>query len=47
MDRGRPAERLLKGFRHSKLIASRDLDLSRDTCERCLAIREAMLSNLS
>ena len=47
MDRGRPAERLLKSFRHSKLITSRDLDLIRDTCERCLAIPEATLSNLS
>jgi len=31
---------LLRGFCHSKLIASHDLDLILDTCERCLVIRE-------
>jgi cobalt/nickel transport system ATP-binding protein len=29
---------LLKGFRHSKLIASHDLDLILDVCERCIMI---------
>lgn len=28
----------LKGFRHSKIIASHDLDLILDVCERCLVI---------
>ncbi|MDA8123616.1 MAG: ABC transporter ATP-binding protein [Deltaproteobacteria bacterium] len=32
--------RLLQTFRHSKLIASHDLDLILDVCERCLVIRE-------
>ncbi len=29
---------LLKGFRHSKLIASHDLDLILDVCQRCIVI---------
>lgn len=31
---------LLKTFRHSKLIASHDLDLILDVCERCLVVRD-------
>ena len=30
--------RLLKSFRHSKIIASHDLDLILDVCERCIVI---------
>jgi cobalt/nickel transport system ATP-binding protein len=29
---------LLKGFTHSKMIASHDLDLILDVCERCIVI---------
>ncbi len=31
---------LLKTFRHTKLIASHDLDLILDVCERCLVVRD-------
>jgi cobalt/nickel transport system ATP-binding protein len=31
---------LLKGFSHSKIIASHDLDLILDTCRRCIVIGE-------
>lgn len=31
---------LLKSFRHSKMIASHDLDLILDVCHRCIVIRE-------
>lgn len=31
---------LLNGFRHSKIIASHDLDLILDVCERCLVIAD-------
>jgi cobalt/nickel transport system ATP-binding protein len=31
---------LLKTFRHSKIIASHDLDLVLDVCERCIVLRD-------
>jgi len=31
---------LLKGFEHTKIIASHDLDLILDVCERCIIIRD-------
>ena len=31
---------LLKGFAHSKIVASHDLDLILDVCKRCLVIRD-------
>jgi cobalt/nickel transport system ATP-binding protein len=31
---------LLKGFRHTKIIASHDLDLILDVCDRCMIIRQ-------
>lgn len=31
---------LLKGFKHTKIIASHDLDLILDVCERCIIIKE-------
>jgi cobalt/nickel transport system ATP-binding protein len=31
---------LLKGFRHTKIIASHDLDLVLDVCERCIIIQD-------
>jgi cobalt/nickel transport system ATP-binding protein len=31
---------LLKTFRHSKIIASHDLDLVLDVCERCMVLRD-------
>ena len=31
---------LLKSFRHSKIIASHDLDMILDVCERCLIIKD-------
>lgn len=31
---------LLKGFKHTKIIASHDLDLIQDVCKRCIIIRE-------
>lgn len=35
---------LLKTFRHSKIIASHDLDLILDVCERCIIIREGTVA---
>ena len=35
---------LLKGFQHSKLIASHDLDLILDVCQRCIVIREGKVA---
>ncbi len=34
---------LLHGFRHTKIIASHDLDLILDVCERCLVIKDGMI----
>jgi cobalt/nickel transport system ATP-binding protein len=31
---------LLKSFAHSKIVASHDLDLILDVCERCMVIRD-------
>ena len=31
---------LLKGFEHTKIVASHDLDLILDVCKRCIIIRE-------
>jgi len=31
---------LLKGFKHTKIVASHDLDLILDVCKRCIIIRE-------
>jgi len=31
---------LLRGFEHTKIIASHDLDLIMDVCERCIIVRE-------
>jgi cobalt/nickel transport system ATP-binding protein len=31
---------MLKGFKHSRLIASHDLDLILDVCERCVVIKD-------
>ncbi len=31
---------LLKGFKHTKIIASHDLDLILDVCERCIIIKD-------
>jgi cobalt/nickel transport system ATP-binding protein len=31
---------MLKGFSHSKIIASHDLDLILDVCKRCIVIRD-------
>jgi len=35
---------LLKGFRHSKIIASHDLDLILDVCGRCLVMRDGTVA---
>ena len=35
--------RLLKTFRHSKIIASHDLDLILDVCERCIVIGDGIV----
>lgn len=35
---------LLKEFRHTKIIASHDLDLIMDVCERCLVISEGKVA---
>lgn len=34
---------LLKTFKHSKIIASHDLDLILDVCERCILIRDGVV----
>jgi cobalt/nickel transport system ATP-binding protein len=34
---------LLKGFKHSKIIASHDLDLILETCERCIVIGDGRI----
>jgi cobalt/nickel transport system ATP-binding protein len=34
---------LLKTFTHSRIIASHDLDLILDVCQRCIVIREGMV----
>ncbi len=34
---------LLRGFRHTKIIASHDLDLILDVCERCLIIKDGRI----
>jgi cobalt/nickel transport system ATP-binding protein len=31
---------LLKGFRHTKIVASHDLDMILDVCERCIIIKD-------
>jgi len=35
---------LLRGFSHSKIVASHDLDLILDVCSRCLVIREGAVA---
>jgi cobalt/nickel transport system ATP-binding protein len=35
--------RLLKGFKHTKLIATHDLDFVLEVCERCLVIKEGRI----
>ena len=35
--------RLLKGFKHTKIIASHDLDFILEVCERCLVIKEGRI----
>jgi cobalt/nickel transport system ATP-binding protein len=35
--------RLLHGFRHTKIIASHDLDLILEVCERCFVIRDGRI----
>jgi cobalt/nickel transport system ATP-binding protein len=35
---------LLKAFRHTKIIASHDLDFILDVCERCIVIKEGMIA---
>ncbi|HTX54528.1 MAG TPA: energy-coupling factor ABC transporter ATP-binding protein, partial [Candidatus Baltobacteraceae bacterium] len=35
---------LLQSFRHSKIIASHDLDLILDVCDRCLVLRDGRLA---
>jgi cobalt/nickel transport system ATP-binding protein len=34
---------LLKGFQHTKIIASHDLDLVLDVCERCIMIKDGKI----
>jgi cobalt/nickel transport system ATP-binding protein len=34
---------LLKGFKHTKIIASHDLDLILEVCERCLVIKDGLI----
>jgi cobalt/nickel transport system ATP-binding protein len=34
---------LLKTFKHSKIIASHDLDLILDVCQRCIVIRDGIV----
>lgn len=35
---------LLKAFKHTKIIASHDLDLILDVCRRCIVIKEGMVA---
>jgi cobalt/nickel transport system ATP-binding protein len=35
--------RLLKGFKHTKIIASHDLDFILEVCERCLVIKDGQI----
>jgi cobalt/nickel transport system ATP-binding protein len=35
--------KLLKGFKHTKVIASHDLDFILEVCERCLVIRDGRI----
>ena len=35
---------LLKAFRHTRIIASHDLDFILDVCERCIVIKEGMIA---
>lgn len=35
---------LLKGFEHTKIIASHDLDLILDVCERCIVIKDGKIT---
>ncbi len=35
--------RLLKGFKHTKILASHDLDFILEVCERCLVIKEGQI----
>jgi cobalt/nickel transport system ATP-binding protein len=35
---------LLKDFKHTKIIASHDLDLILDLCERCIIIKDGMIA---
>lgn len=35
---------LLKGFEHTKIIASHDLDLILEVCERCMVIKEGRIA---
>jgi cobalt/nickel transport system ATP-binding protein len=35
--------RLLRGFRHTKIIASHDLDFILEVCERCLVIKDGQI----
>ncbi len=35
--------RLLKGFKHTKIIASHDLDFILELCERCLIIKDGLI----
>src|SRR4030042_5807506 len=34
---------LLKGFRHTKIVASHDLDMILDVCERCIIIKDGKI----
>jgi len=35
---------MLKGFRHSRIIASHDLDLVLDVCQRCIVVRDGSVA---
>jgi cobalt/nickel transport system ATP-binding protein len=35
--------RLLRGFKHTKILASHDLDFILEVCERCLVIKEGQI----
>jgi len=34
---------LLRGFKHTKVIASHDLDMILDVCERCIIIKDGRI----